>query len=106
MTTFFIRTYGCSHNIADSEQMAGLLRQAKFDPVDIIDDADIIIMNSCTVKTPSEAGFFRRLGQLKQEHPYKTLIITGCIPQTDPEKLKQYSIVGTRNIHHIVEVVE
>ncbi|MFH1276124.1 MAG: tRNA (N(6)-L-threonylcarbamoyladenosine(37)-C(2))-methylthiotransferase [Candidatus Woesearchaeota archaeon] len=106
MTKFFIETYGCSHNFADSEQMAGLLKEAKFEPVDKLDDADIIIINTCTVKGPTENGFFTRLGELKKEHPYKILVIAGCIPQTDPEKLKDYSIIGTKSIHHIVEVVE
>ncbi|MBI2112944.1 hypothetical protein HYT52_05380, partial [Candidatus Woesearchaeota archaeon] len=65
MTSFFIETYGCSHNFADSEQMAGLLQQAQFNPAEKLDDADIVIINTCTVKTPEENGFFARLEQLQ-----------------------------------------
>ena len=106
MTSFFIETYGCSHNFADSEQMAGLLQQARFNPAEKLEDADIVIINTCTVKTPEENGFFARLEQLQQDFPYKTLIIAGCVPQTNSEKLKQYSLVGTRSLHRIVEIVE
>lgn len=106
MTSFFIETYGCSHNFADSEQMAGLLKQATFQLAKGVEDADVIILNSCTVKGPTEAAFFNRLDEIKNQFPYKCIIIAGCIPQTDPEKLKKFSLLGTRQIHRIVEIVE
>ncbi len=106
MTSFYIETYGCSHNFADSEQMAGLLKQAKFELQPELEKADIIIFNTCTVKGPTESQFFTRLLDIKNQFPYKIIIIAGCIPQTDPEKLKKYALLGTRQIHRIVEVVE
>jgi threonylcarbamoyladenosine tRNA methylthiotransferase CDKAL1 len=106
MTKFFIETYGCSHNFSDSEQMAGLLQEAKFNPVENIEDSDIIIINTCTVKGPTETAFFKRLDEIKQNNPYKIIIISGCIPQTDPEKLENYTLIGTKALHHIVQVVE
>jgi len=106
MTSFYVHTYGCSHNFADSEQMAGLLKEAKFELADSIENADMVIFNTCTVKTISENNFFRQLEDMKKEYPYKIIIIAGCIPQTDPEKLKDYCLLGTRQIHHIVEITE
>ncbi|MEK6809171.1 MAG: tRNA (N(6)-L-threonylcarbamoyladenosine(37)-C(2))-methylthiotransferase [Nanoarchaeota archaeon] len=106
MTTFHIQTTGCSANQADSEQMAGLLRQAKFELVEAIEEADVVVFNTCTVKTTSENPFFTQLEQFKKDHPYKIVVISGCIPQTDRQKLKDYSLVGTRQIHNIVQVVE
>ncbi len=106
MTSFYIHTSGCSANAADSEQMAGLLKEAKFIPVENIEEADLVIFNTCTVKTPSETAFFSQLDQFKQEHPYKIPIIAGCIPQSDRHKLKGYSLIGTKQIHHVVQVVE
>lgn len=106
MTTFHIETYGCTLNFADSEQMAGLLQKAQFIPARDIEEADFLILNSCTIKSPTETAFFKRLEEIKEKYPYKPVIIAGCIPQTDPGKLKNYSLVGTRSIHHIVEVVE
>ncbi len=106
MTTFHILTSGCAANQADSEQMAGLLRQAKFELVDTVEKADVVIFNTCTVKTPSENSFFSQLEQFKKEHPYKIAIIAGCIPQADKKKLKGYSLIGTKQIHNVVPVVE
>lgn len=106
MTSFYIETYGCSHNFADSEQMAGLLQQAKFTQKEKIEDADIIIFNTCTVKGPTASSFFSRLTEIKKQFPYKAIVIAGCIPQSDPEDLKKFTLVGTKQIHHIVEAVE
>jgi threonylcarbamoyladenosine tRNA methylthiotransferase CDKAL1 len=106
MTRFFINTYGCSANVADSERMAGLLQKADFKLVEDIKDADVVIFNTCTVKGPSESAFFKNLEYFKRDYPYKLVVVAGCIPQADPQKLKQYSIVGTQSIHRIVEVVE
>ncbi len=106
MTSFFIETYGCSHNFADSEQMGGVLKQAHFEPAESIEKADIVIFNTCTVKSPTADAFFNRLEEIKNTYPYKSIIIAGCIPQTDPERLKKFSLLGTRQIHRIVEIVE
>ncbi len=106
MTSFHLETYGCSHNFADSEQMAGLLQQAKFVPAEGVEQADIIIFNTCTVKGPTESAFFTRLEEIKNHYPHKIIIIAGCIPQSDPGKIRKFSLLGTRQIHHIVEVVE
>lgn len=106
MTSFYIETYGCSHNVADSEQMAGLLQQAKFQHQEKLEEADLVIFNTCTVKGPSVSEFLTRLKTVKQEFPYKAIIVTGCIPQTDPELLKGFSLLGTRQVHRIVEAVE
>jgi MiaB-like tRNA modifying enzyme len=103
---FFIETVGCSHNFADSERMAGLLIEAKFEKVEDIEDSDIIVLNTCTIKGPTVDSFFTRLDGLKEEYPYKSVVIAGCIPKSDPKKLKDYSVVGPRNLNKIVEVVE
>ncbi len=106
MTTFHIQTAGCSANLADSEQMAGLLKQAKFELVESIENADLVVFNTCVVKSPTETAFFSQLEKFKQEHPYKIPIIAGCIPQSDRSKLRGYSLIGTKQIHNIVQVVE
>lgn len=49
----FVKTYGCSHNISDSEYMAGLLADYGFKIVDTMEDAHAVLLNSCTVKNPS-----------------------------------------------------
>lgn len=53
----FVKTYGCSHNISDSEYMAGLLADYGFTIVDDMEKADACLLNSCTVKNPSQEKF-------------------------------------------------
>jgi MiaB-like tRNA modifying enzyme len=104
MAKIFIKTYGCSLNQSDSEAMAGLLKKADFEIANNSKDADLIIINTCTVKMPAERKFFRYLEEIKGLE--KPVIIAGCIPQTDPEKLEGYSLIGTSQITNIVDIVE
>jgi len=104
MIKICIKTAGCALNFADSEQMAGLLKEAGFEIVNSIKQADVIILNTCTVKTPTENKFFNRLEKIKTLN--KPIIVAGCIPQTDSKKLRGFPMIGTRQIDHIVEVVE
>jgi MiaB-like tRNA modifying enzyme len=106
MTKVYIKTFGCALNQSDSELMAGLLREARFEIVKSIDDAFIIIINTCTVKGPTESKFFTYLEKLKKQYKYKKFIITGCIPQTDSKKLKGYPMLGTSQVTNIVQLVE
>ncbi len=106
MTKIYIETYGCSLNQSDSELMAGLLKKADFEIVENIEDADVLIVNSCTVKGPTENKFFKRLEEIRKKLPDKKIIIAGCIAQTDSEKLEGYSLIGPYQINRIVEVVE
>lgn len=104
MTKVHFETFGCAANIADSEQMAGLLKEAEFDIIDNAEDADIIIINSCTVKGPTESKIIKRLEELKDG--YKIVILAGCIAQSEPKQFKEYPLIGTKQIHKVVEVVE
>ncbi|MBS3122515.1 MiaB/RimO family radical SAM methylthiotransferase [Candidatus Woesearchaeota archaeon] len=104
MTRICILTFGCSLNISDSEVMSGLLEKHKFKIVNSIDEADLVIVNSCTVKHATEAHFWNLLSKLKEKN--KLVVIAGCIAQTDPEKLSEYSLIGTTQLTHIHEIVE
>lgn len=52
--SIFVRTFGCSHNISDSEFMMGLLSDYGYKLVNSVDNSDLVLINSCTVKTPSQ----------------------------------------------------
>ena len=100
----FVKTYGCSLNLADSESMAGILKNAGHEIIDNLEDADAIIVNTCIVKKPTEQAVFKYLEDL----PDKPTVIAGCMPQVDnfSDNLKKYSLVGTDHIHEIVHVLE
>ncbi len=60
----YIETYGCSLNVADGELMAGLLSQAGYRIVGNPDHADLVVLNSCTVKDGTFRNFEKRLREL------------------------------------------
>lgn len=90
-------------NKADSEIMAGLLVEKGFDLGR--ENYDILIVNTCTVKTPTERKILKRLEKL--ENSQKKVIVTGCLPAADPKVVDifpRFSFIGT-NIEEIVNVV-
>nr|MCK4929476.1 tRNA (N(6)-L-threonylcarbamoyladenosine(37)-C(2))-methylthiotransferase [Nanoarchaeota archaeon] len=102
----FIRTFGCTLNQSDSEVMAGLLIKAGHKLVDNLNDAELVLFNTCTVKDNPEKRFFSELKKVMLMN--KRVVVAGCIPQADrySELLKDISLVGIRNINHIVDVIE
>lgn len=106
MTSFHIETYGGCLYSADSEYMAGLLQQAKFEHQEKLEEADIVIFNTGTADSSSIDSFWARLNTVRREHPYKMIVAAGGIPQAEPERFKNFTLVGTRQFHHIAEAVE
>ena len=102
MHKIFFITQGCSNNVADTETMQGILQKEGYGIVQTAEQADLIVINSCTVKNATEKDFFRCLKAL----PKKPIVIAGCIAQTDPEKLPEVSLLGTTQINNITYVVE
>jgi threonylcarbamoyladenosine tRNA methylthiotransferase CDKAL1 len=104
MKKVLIKTYGCSFNIADSENMAGLLESSgRYELVDDEKDADLVIINSCTVKNNAETKFWRDVKNIK-----KPKILAGCVPQAEADKTKfnDFSVIGTTQITNIVHVAD
>ena len=95
-------------NQSDSEVMSGLLSEAGYILTDNETLADIVIINSCTVKNPTQTKFLKLLDQFKKN---KTkVIVAGCIPQAEQSyvntKFKELSIVGVFDIHRIADAVK
>ena len=102
----FVKTYGCSHNISDSEYMAGLLADYGYKIVDDMERADACLLNSCTVKNPSQEKFINLVQ--KAHAAGKPVIVSGCVPQGDRnlKGLEEVSVLGVTQIDRVVEVVE
>ncbi|MEN9625927.1 MAG: hypothetical protein RL557_255 [archaeon] len=90
--------------------MAGLLIQEKNELTDDPEQADILILNTCAVKEKTESKIKRRIQDLQKLYPNKKLIITGCMAQTDAEKLtklsKNATILGTDHYHEINNIIK
>ena len=110
----YIKTYGCQMNERDSESAAAMLVSAGHHIVNSEQDADIIILNTCSVREQAERKAIGKLGilkKLKREHPHMIFGIMGCMAQSRGEELLKSVehldfAVGTDNIHAIPEIVE
>jgi threonylcarbamoyladenosine tRNA methylthiotransferase CDKAL1 len=102
----YVKTWGCSHNSSDAEYMAGLLAEYGFPLAENGDDAKVWVLNSCTVKNPSEDAFRNAIRSGKEQD--KVVVLAGCVPQADRNdaEFSMYSAIGVNQIDRCVEVVE
>ncbi len=103
----FIKSFGCSANLADGEVLAGCLENAAYKLVDTVDAADIVLYNTCAVKGPTEN---RMIHILRQVPSNKKLIVAGCLPLINPERLRKETrfdgAVGPAAGEKIVEALD
>lgn len=86
----YIETYGCQMNVADTELMYGVLRDNGYGIAESIDDADIVLLNTCAVREKAEERVYGRASQLlrhKYERPELVLGITGCMAEHLQDKI-------------------
>uniref|UniRef100_A0A8B9KWZ6 tRNA-t(6)A37 methylthiotransferase n=1 Tax=Astyanax mexicanus TaxID=7994 RepID=A0A8B9KWZ6_ASTMX len=102
----WVRTWGCSHNNSDGEYMAGQLAAGGYKMTDNPTDADVWVLNSCTVKSPAEDHFRNSIKKAQEQN--KKVVVAGCVPQAQPrmDYLKGLSIIGVQQIDRVVEVVD
>jgi tRNA-2-methylthio-N6-dimethylallyladenosine synthase len=113
---YLIETFGCQMNVHDSERMAGLLEQAGYEATDEAADADVVVINTCSVRERAEDKLYTRLGELRQmasEQGHDPIVaIAGCVAQQEGEALLKRSpgvadvIVGTQAIRRLPMLVE
>ena len=89
MTHFFIETYGCQMNKAESVSLAGRLTAAGYIQVFSQEAANLIIINTCSVRKTAENRIWGRLGFYKKEKTKRdiTVLVMGCMPQRISEEL-------------------
>ncbi|MBN1275333.1 tRNA (N(6)-L-threonylcarbamoyladenosine(37)-C(2))-methylthiotransferase [Candidatus Woesearchaeota archaeon] len=102
MANVHVRTYGCTLNRSDSEAIAGVLTKSGHHLV-AEEEADIIVINSCTVKSGPEQRLFHQIRNAK-----KPIVVAGCVPQADPHNphLKDVSVIGPKALSRAAYAVE
>ena len=112
---YLIETFGCQMNFHDSERMAGLLEQAGYQSTDDDRDADVIVINTCSVREKAEEKLFTRLGEIHHaglEQGQRPIVaVAGCVAQQEGDAILKRSkavdvIVGTQNIKRLPMLVE
>lgn len=79
MLRYFIKTFGCQMNFSDSERLASFLEKNKFKPATRIDQANLVIFNSCGIRKMPEDRAFGQIHNLKKNNPKIKIALTGCI---------------------------
>jgi len=75
--TYFIKTYGCQANIADSIKLAGVLESLGFEKAKDMQDSDVLVVNTCSVRQKSEDKIYGLAQKLKKKKPF--IILAGCM---------------------------
>lgn len=112
---YFLRTYGCQMNVHDSEEIKYYLESLGYTAVDALEDADIVILNTCAIRENAKDKVFGYLGRCK--HLKKTkrdliIAITGCLMQ-QPKEIEEIHnrhkyidiIVGTHNLNELPSMI-
>lgn len=88
MKTFYIETFGCQMNVHDSEKVIGTLISEGYTQVETLEQADLILYNTCSIRDKAEQKVFHRLQQFKKEHGKgKMFGVLGCVAQQEGERI-------------------
>jgi tRNA-2-methylthio-N6-dimethylallyladenosine synthase len=114
MPKFFIKTYGCQMNERDSEQVAHSLVARGYEQVGHESDADVVLLNTCSVRDMADQkalGKMGMLGRLAKERPHVVFGFLGCMAQARGASLLKGLphvdlVVGTQKFHRVAEYVD
>lgn len=112
---FLIRTYGCQMNEHDTEVMAGIFTALGYEPTTEVEEANVILLNTCAIRENAENKVFGELGHLKplkQRNPDILIGVCGCMSQQESvvnKILQTYDqvdmVFGTHNIHRLPNIL-
>ena len=112
---YFIKTYGCQMNEHDSENMSAILESMSFTKTDVMEDADLIILNTCAIRENAHNKVLGLLGRIKHLKQTKEILVGfgGCMAQEEVianEILEKYKwldfVFGTHNIVNLPNIIE
>ncbi len=109
MKHYFIKTYGCQMNVHESEKLAGMLKSLGYTETESMEQADVIVFNTCCIRDSAEQKVLGNIGstkKLKKLNPNLIVAVCGCMAQENgrkdlfKEKYPYVNIVfGTHNLH-------
>ncbi len=112
--TYYVRTFGCQMNEHDSERIAGLLESDGMVPTGGADTADLIVLNTCTIRENADTklyGYLGSLKKLKDERPNLKIAVGGCSAQKERDTIQERAgwvdvVFGTHNVHRVVDLLD
>ena len=112
--SYYLRTFGCQMNEHDSERVAGLFEADGMIRTTDIGEADVVFVNTCTIRENADNRLYGNLGQLKplkDADPGRMLIVGGCAAQKDRELVRERApwvdvVLGTHNLDRVVHLLD
>ena len=112
--TYAIRTFGCQMNEHDSERIAGLLEGDGYQRAAVLEDADVMVLNTCCIRENADNKLYGALGRLKAvkaKRPDALIAVAGCLAQKDREMVRERAghvdvVFGTHNVHRAAELID
>ncbi|MBI2105801.1 tRNA (N(6)-L-threonylcarbamoyladenosine(37)-C(2))-methylthiotransferase [Candidatus Woesearchaeota archaeon] len=101
MNKIFIKTFGCQANISDSEQIAGILKNKNYKLVENEEEADAIIVNTCSVKNATQS---KELHYIKEKSKNKKIIVGGCLTKTLDIKKYAPGVIAVFDTNSILKI--
>src|SRR5512134_1482734 len=109
----FIKTFGCQMNAVDSARMLSLLSSADYRPAATLEEADLVLLNTCSIREKADQKIYSDLGTLrrwKQRRPGRLVGVGGCLAQQDGDALRERAphvdlVFGTHNIAKLPDMV-
>ncbi|WP_432646230.1 tRNA (N6-isopentenyl adenosine(37)-C2)-methylthiotransferase MiaB [Mitsuokella sp.] len=106
--------YGCQMNQSDAERMMGQLRTIGYEKTESMEDADLILINTCCVRETAEDRVYGKIGEikhLKRKNPELIFGITGCMAQKEGDALIRRAphidfVLGTNKVHELTHIVQ
>lgn len=111
MKKVFARSFGCQMNVYDSSRMVDLLKDIDYEETDKIEDADLIIVNTCSIREKAKEKLFSELGRMRLVAKKDAMfVVAGCVAQTASEEIKKRMkmvdiIIGPASYHKLPELV-
>ena len=110
----FVKTYGCQMNVYDSERMAEALGAKGYVTTDVVEDADMVLLNTCHIREKASEKLYSDLGRLralKAARPGMKVGVAGCVAQAEGEEILRRSsvvdlVVGPQAYHRLPAMVE
>ena len=114
MSKLHLITYGCQMNEYDSERVAGLLKRQQYELTEKPEDADLILLNTCSIRERAEEKVFSQLGvlkRLKQSRPHLIIGVMGCMAQLQQGRIQERAphvdlVFGSPAIARVAELVD
>jgi tRNA-2-methylthio-N6-dimethylallyladenosine synthase len=114
MPRYAITTFGCQMNVHDSDRMHEVLRRGGYIEADDWHDADVVVLNTCSVREKAEQKLLSEVGRMakwKEKHPEMVLVVAGCVAQQEGERLLTRSkgidlVLGPDNIPELPRLLD